>query len=112
MWKWLVDLIGGLAAGFSPLERLRSPQWPKVRADYLKVQPDCQVCGTTDGVEVHHCIPFHIDKTLELMPTNLITLCRPHHFFVGHLGSWASWNPEVREDCRVWRKKIQNRPRG
>jgi hypothetical protein len=47
---------------------------------------------------------------LELDRANLITLCRDHHFWFGHLGSWSSWNANVREDAAIWRAKIANRP--
>jgi hypothetical protein len=44
-------------------------------------------------------IPFHIRPNLELDPSNLITLCRGHHLYVGHNGNWKLWNPRVREDA-------------
>lgn len=81
----------------------RSPEWPRVRAAHLKVQPDCAVCGGTEQVEVHHIVPFHIDKTKELDPTNLITLCeKPSHnchFVFGHFWNWTNSNPQVQEDA-------------
>lgn len=88
----------------------RSGQWPKVRKEHLLIEPGCAVCGKKDDVEVHHVLPFHKEPALELDPDNLITLCRDHHFFVGHLLSWKSWNVDVRKDSKAWRKKIEERP--
>lgn len=57
---------------------------------------------------MHHCIPFHLGGE-ELADENLITLCRDHHFWFGHLGDYKAWNPTVREDAAVWREKIKAR---
>ena len=69
-------------------------------------------------------------RELELDERNLITLCEAgenHHFVVGHLGDWRSYNPEVRGDaaraeCRGkrsaeiegmawWRERRAGRPK-
>ncbi len=63
-----------------------------------------------DDLNVHHCRPFHLHPDLELNPANLITLCRNHHLWWGHLGCWRSWNCHVQSDCETWRDKIKNRP--
>lgn len=88
----------------------RSGHWPKVRADHLAKHPACEVCGNRENVDVHHCQPYHLRPDLECDPDNLITLCRDHHLLFGHLGSWTSWNKDVREDAAIWRKKIEERP--
>lgn len=88
----------------------RSPQWPKVRADFLATHGECAVCGSKKDLEAHHVKPFHLRRDLELDPNNLIALCRDHHFLFGHLCSWSSFNPNVREDAAAWRKKIKERP--
>lgn len=88
----------------------RSGRWPDVRAAHLKREPACAVCGARKGVEVHHVEPFHLWPARELDPTNLITLCKVHHLWVGHLGNWESWNADVRADAAAWREKIKNRP--
>lgn len=78
----------------------RSPQWPRVRAQHLRMQPICQACGTRDKLQVHHVKPFHVDPALELDPSNLLTLCeKPSHdchFTWGHFHDWSRWNPNVR----------------
>lgn len=88
----------------------RSPHWPAVRAAFLKTSPECAVCGGKNDLEAHHVLPFHLHRDKELDPANLIALCREHHFTFGHLCSWSSYNPHVREDAAIWRKKIKERP--
>ena len=90
----------------------RSGKWPAVMRAHLKVQPRCAACGCGEGNQVHHIRPFHVVPDSELDPTNLITLCPRCHLFVGHLGTWASWNAEVVADAAVWLRKIHVRPRG
>ena len=53
----------------------RSPKWPALRRKFLQRNPTCAACGTTECLEVHHCVPFHIDSAKELDPRNLLTLC-------------------------------------
>ncbi len=103
---------------FMAAHAARSPSWAKVRRLRLEREPACAVCGTRDGLEVHHIIAFHERPDLELddgadgtgKDGNLITLCRPHHLLLGHLDSWRSWNVHVREDAARLRERIRNRP--
>lgn len=92
----------------------RSPLWSDVRKQHIKSNPLCAVCDRESTIlnpnEVHHIHPFHLDPILELTYTNLITLCRPHHYLFGHFNDWESFNPNVEQDTRVWRLKIKNRP--
>ena len=53
----------------------RSSKWPKVRKDYLKLNPECAACGGKTSLNVHHILPYHIRPDLELEPSNLLTLC-------------------------------------
>lgn len=77
----------------------RSGKWSEVRKDFLKLHPACEACGVKDDLNVHHIKPFHQFPELELDPSNLITLCRKHHFEVGHLGNWRTANATVRADA-------------
>lgn len=88
----------------------RSSRWPKVRAEHLRRHPLCDVCSGRDDIQVHHVEPFHKRPDLELEPSNLVTLCRRHHFLVGHLEEWRSWNSWVREDAATWAKRLKARP--
>lgn len=88
----------------------RSSSWSSVRAQHLRHHPSCAVCNKTKSVHVHHEVPFNIDPSKELEPTNLITLCAKHHLTFGHLGYWKSYNVHVREDCYEWNRKYVHRP--
>ncbi len=94
----------------------RSPKWAATRERFAKQFPDCAACGAVDHINVHHVIPFHEDKELELDPTNLITLCRYHHFHIGHdrdglsgpgEPNWNDSNPNVRQECAAFRSMLQ-----
>lgn len=96
----------------------RSGSWPRVRRDFLKKNPRCVVCGGNKKLEAHHILPFHSHPELELDENNLITLCENKkegifcHLFVGHLGSFRSYNVQVIQDAEGWRQKILTRPKG
>lgn len=90
----------------------RSSRWPSVERAFKKAHPTCAACGQKGRLlwrqlDVHHIVPFHIEPRLELVESNLITLCRGlganrkdrHHFTVGHLGDWSGSNPYVRHDA-------------
>lgn len=93
----------------------RSTHWPSVRNQFLKQNPTCLACGSTQNLNVHHIIPFHINPKLELNHNNLITLCRQHHLTLGHdtdgpLGplkpNWSAFNKNVKADALALRKKL------
>ena len=94
----------------------RSSQWPTVRKTHLSTHGTCAVCNGTTNLEVHHIKPFHVDPTLELAPSNLITLCEAGkdgincHLLIGHLGNFKSVNLDVVADAAIWNTKISNRP--
>lgn len=90
----------------------RSKRWPALRKQFLKAYPSCEACGGTMKLVAHHIIPVHIDPSLELDPTNLITLCHDHHLHFAHLGSWRGWNAQIRGNADWWRIKIRNRYSG
>lgn len=56
-------------------EEERSPKWPAARRKHLKAHPECAACGSRQGLQVHHRLPFHANPALELDPENLVTLC-------------------------------------
>jgi 5-methylcytosine-specific restriction endonuclease McrA len=79
---------------------------------HLASHPECLVCGRTDAVQAHHIIPVQFclalgRPELELDFRNLVTLCETgngvltddHHLYVGHLGGFHAFNPEVRADA-------------
>lgn len=91
----------------------RSGDWMQVRTDYVRKHPRCEACGTMANLNVHHVIPFHQRPDLELVEDNLITLCRDHHFRIGHdpdgkgplKPSWLLSNPNVRSDAAAWKSR-------
>lgn len=89
----------------------RSGAWPALVHRLMNEHPYCAACGVT-ALELstngaghligHHKVPFHLDATLELDPSNIIILCeswgyRCCHNFIGHLGDkrWLLSNPDV-----------------
>jgi 5-methylcytosine-specific restriction protein A len=81
----------------------RSPKWPKVEEDFRAAHPQCECCGTRQGLQVHHIKPFHLDPVLELDETNLITLCMSEnecHLRVGHGDDFKAYNPNVVQDIQ------------
>jgi hypothetical protein len=88
----------------------RSSGWEKVERDHKAAHPACCACGTLELVEVHHLWPFQYYPELELDERNLISLCRPHHLILGHLGDWKSFNPDVIEMVRDYRRHLDARP--
>lgn len=59
----------------------------------------CRCCGSQENLNVHHIVPFHNDPSLECNYRNLVTLCRDHHFHIGHHNNWKNSNPHVCDDC-------------
>jgi 5-methylcytosine-specific restriction endonuclease McrA len=92
----------------------RSSGWSALRKRHLAKQPTCQACGKKTQLAVHHIIPLHVDKSKELDPTNLITLCEnPHstfcHYTFGHLGiSWLRYDANIIADAAVHLAAVQN----
>lgn len=93
----------------------RSSEWVQVRSDFVRKHPRCEACGSGYNLNVHHIEPFHQRPDLELVEDNLITLCREHHFRIGHdpdgkgprKPSWLESNPNVRSDAANVRSKVR-----
>ena len=114
MFKSLIARIRAIfvSPDVNSLELPRSPHWSTVRKQHLEIEPTCAACGGIVGLQVHHCMPFHLDPSKELDQNNLITLCeeRNCHYIFGHLYNWHSYNVNVREDAANMLKKIKERP--
>ena len=110
--EWFqIHVVGSVRELQKLVSHQRSKTWRKTRKAFLAENPCCAVCGKKGkGINVHHIVPFHIAPELEEVPSNLITMCRKHHFLFGHLNLWKSWNETVVEDCFRWREKLTNRP--
>ena len=112
----ILEKIKEKIQGKVPLLSKRSSQWPTVREHFVKSNPTCAACGQTDHLQVHHIKPFHMDPSLELSVSNLITLCEDEyscHLKIGHLGSFKKENPNVRQDASAaLRKHIEDKVKG
>lgn len=88
----------------------RDPKWPKVRVNFLLKQPYCRACGGIKYLQVHHKKPFHKFPTLELVESNLITLCESPghncHYVFGHNLHWSGWNDHVEEDVVIFIQRV------
>ena len=107
--KQIFKAIADRVKGKVPFLSKRSSHWPTVRKHWLKNNTECAACGSHNNLEVHHIKPFHLDRSLELDPANLITLCeeskRKCHLEIGHLGNFRNENPKVRE--MAWASKLK-----
>jgi hypothetical protein len=109
MLKELAEKLQGKV----PRGTKRDSLWPMVRANHLRREPTCQVCGGNKKLEVHHKIPFHVNPSRELDPTNLITLCEAKkkgvncHLFFGHFGDYRRYNDDVVIDALLWSQRLR-----
>ena len=90
--------------------RERAGAWRRVRAEHLAKHPECEVCGRSAKLIVHHVFPVSIAPELELVEHNLITLCEtPCHFMFGHFFSYHCYNKNVRKMASAFRREMRNR---
>jgi len=71
----VLQLIKDRLQGKAPKGARRSSKWRDIRKFHLKKNPECEICGRTKSIEVHHIIPFSIAPDKELDTRNLVTLC-------------------------------------
>ena len=90
----------------------RSSGWSGVRKENIK--SFCELCEKKGGLlrplELHHIFPFYLKPELELEPSNFITLCRHCHLHFAHLGSFKSYNVDIKKDALLWQEKRRTRP--
>ena len=93
-------LLGAIAHPFTEY------QVTKAKRAHRAVHPRCLVCNrlrdpvTGKQNDVHHLVPVHIDPSKATEPGNLGTMCRLHHFLVGHRANWKDYNRLVGDDAR------------
>lgn len=86
----------------------RSTHWPTVEKHFLEAHPACECCGTTIRLQIHHIRPFHIERDLELDPTNLITMCMSRnecHLRIAHGDDFKAFCPNIRKYADQANKK-------
>ena len=98
--RFIRDLFSGKDLGV-----VRDPKWRKVRSAFIKLNPKCELCQKK-AEEIHHIIPVHRDKSLELVESNFISTCRACHFSFCHFFSWRSFNKDIKNDII----RIRERP--
>lgn len=84
----------------------RSPHWAALRDAFLKTHPLCSACGGNKNLQVHHRMPFSVHPELELVASNLITLCMGKyecHDRIGHGDDWRYYNPAVATHAAIAR---------
>ena len=100
--KEVLQLVKDRLQGKAEKGQRRSSKWREVREAHLKKHPECEACGRTTHLEVHHILPFSLFPDKELEPSNLLTLCENKknglncHLFIGHLGDYRRFNPSAK----------------
>lgn len=74
----------------------------KYKKEYIKLYPECAICGETKNLECHHVIPVHIDQYLSTNSNNFITLCdngnKGCHNHFGHFQDFRNkYNKNIKE---------------
>lgn len=67
---------------------LKSKRWITLRNQHLKRESCCALCGSEDGLTVHHILYRRFYSKHKLDAWNLVTLCRSCHWKV-HKSSWS-----------------------
>lgn len=81
----------------------------KAKKKHISGNPECAVCGLTNSFtgrenDVHHKEPVHVNPERACDPDNLVTMCRPHHWLVGHFKNWKKWNKNIDQTVYVLRE--------
>ncbi len=81
----------------------RSPKWGALRNRFVKENPFCAGCGDIKDLTVHHIIPFHVRKDLELDECNLVSVCNDCHWNICHLRDWRMVNSHCLDDLLAYK---------
>ena len=69
----------------------------------------CAACGSYTRIDLHHVKPVAQFPELEFEDSNIIPLCRPHHFIIGHRQNWSDYNPLFWEDLNKIKVSLFNK---
>ena len=83
----------------------------KAMREHRKLHPRCALCEMRPkffgrAIPVHHRIPVHVRPDLAASPSNLVSLCSTHHFWVGHLGNYRDWNTNIDKTIAALRSTL------
>lgn len=84
----------------------RSPKWPAWLKAFLKGKV-CRCCGSKGPLTGHHVIPYHIDPSRELDPSNVRPVCdgTDCHLVIGHFKDFKLYNPDFDADAAEYLAK-------
>lgn len=72
---------------------------------YKKTHTECQCCGSTNSLEVHHIIPITKENYKEAREfDNLILLCHDCHWKV-HYGTWSN-DPDLEIKLKKFKERV------
>jgi 5-methylcytosine-specific restriction endonuclease McrA len=63
-------------------ELYHTARWKELRKYKLSINPSCQICGSTERLEVHHNVPPKGSEELFFDVNNLTVLCNKCHRMV------------------------------
>lgn len=70
-------------------------KWLNIQREKRRLNPKCQICGSTEKIQIHHIIPTSHDYSKVYDLSNLVSLCggyRNCHLYHGHLGNFKNYN--------------------
>lgn len=92
----------------------RSPKFARLSKEMI--QEAMELCrmgmhkpSLFNPLNTHHVKSFHEFPEDELKKSNLVVLCRLHHFVHAHLKNWADSNPDILAECDALNGKIMNK---
>ena len=74
-------------------KRARMKAWKELSAQIRAEVGKCEVCGSTERLNIHHCLGRKTHPAFMFDRANLICLCARHHFLLHHGHEWefATW---------------------
>lgn len=78
--------------------------WTELSAKLREDRGCCEVCGSAEKLNAHHCIHRRARKGLLLEERNIVVLCARHHFALhhGHEAEFFAWMKERKPDQFDW----------
>jgi hypothetical protein len=116
LYLLMLIAVFGISGCASPDIEIRTFETPseyqvtKAKNVYREANPTCEVCGAKSNITngnrnpVHHRMPVHVAPELAATQSNLVTLCRRHHFWVGHCGNYRAYNANLNKTIEAVRK--------